>query len=70
MAQLIYYEKSNYRKKGKNMGIYQSIYASTKVLGPIAGSYIYFHFSGEAIWYLSALIGTFCFLSCVYYKDA
>jgi len=64
MAQLICYEKGAYDKKGNSMGVYQSIYAASTVLGPILGGYM-FHFSnGNLIWYLCGILGLLCFIAC------
>lgn len=68
MAQLVFYNSANENKKGKQMGFYQSILASSKILGPMIGSFIYFNFGGSVLWYLSALIGFVCLIACNHYK--
>ncbi len=64
IAQFICYESGDYNKKGKQMGIYQSIYAASKIVGPIIGSYLYYQYGGHFLWYVSFLIGAFFLFIC------
>lgn len=68
VAQLICYEKSSENKKGSGMGLYKTAYASSKVLGPTIGAFIYQNYSGEMLWYLSASIGLICLIACYAYR--
>lgn len=68
MAQLVCYECGIENKKGHTMGIYQATYASSRVIGPMIGGYIYYHFSGNALWSLSFLVGLLCFTCCLCIK--
>ena len=68
MTRLICYEKGITKKKGQSLGLYQTIYASSKIVGPVLGGFIYHYFSGNMIWYLSAVIGWICLVSCYFFK--
>lgn len=68
MTQLVCYQMGEKHKKGKRLGIYQTIYALSVVTGPTAGGVIYHHLSGNVVWYLSGVIGLSCFLVCNHYK--
>lgn len=65
MTQLVCYEKGAKKKKGQAMGLFQSIFATAIVMGPMFGGCIYSQYGGEALWYLSGVIGLLCFLLCV-----
>lgn len=64
MAPLVCYELGAAKKKGQALGVYQSTFACAIVVGPTLGGYIYHHFNGHVIWYLSGLIGVVCFVAC------
>lgn len=70
MAQLICYENGAAKKKGQSIGMYQTTYAVSVVIGPIIGTHIYHHFGGHAVWYGSGLLGIACFLLCFLYSKA
>ena len=63
MAQFLYYEQGEDGKKGSSIGTYRMTYAMSRVIGPAAGGYIYYHYSGEMVWYISAIIGLVCFVA-------
>lgn len=64
MAQFACYQSGAKNKKGLSFGLFQSVYASSVVIGPVIGTFLYHHFGGNIIWYLSALIGVGCFIGC------
>lgn len=68
MAQLVCYQKSNQRKKGHGLGMYRTIYATSRVAGPVLGGYIYANLGGNMLWYISAIIGTLCLFACQLFK--
>ncbi|MBV9575851.1 MAG: MFS transporter [Gammaproteobacteria bacterium] len=68
MTRLICYEKGAVKKKGQSLGLYQMVYASSKIAGPVLGSFIYRYFGGSMVWYLSAVIGGACMISCYLFK--
>lgn len=68
MTQLVCYQKANHRKKGHSLGMYRTIYATSRVAGPALGGYIYSSLGGNMLWYISAVIGTVCLLACQYFK--
>lgn len=68
MAQLVCYEKGAQKKKGQSMGIYQAVFACSKIIGPLIGGFIYHTYGGNFLWYLSALIGAVCLIACNHYK--
>lgn len=65
IAQLLCYQCGRENKKGSSLGLYRVVYASTRVLGPAAGSWIYFQFGSNILWAICALIGAVCMLSCI-----
>lgn len=67
VAQLTYYENTPVSKKGFFLGIYRMIYASSRVLGPAAGGYIYQQFGSTTLWNLCGIIGLICFLTAIYF---
>lgn len=64
-AQLLCYEHGSQIKKGQSIGIFQSTYAISTVVGPAVGGLIYSQVDIHAMWYLSMLIGLACLLSCI-----
>jgi predicted MFS family arabinose efflux permease len=67
MAQLICYQNGAAKKKGQSIGMYQTTYALSVVIGPIIGTHIYHHFGGHVVWYGSGLLGIVCFMLCFLY---
>lgn len=66
MAQLLCYESGGNKKKGQSMGWFQSTYATSAVLGPLLGGFIYTRAGGNVLWYGSAVFGVLSLLSCYY----
>ncbi len=64
MVQLVCYQKADNRKKGRSLGLYRAFYGASRIIGPAAGGFIYYHISGEMVWYISGLIGIMCFAAC------
>ena len=67
-AQLICYENSNNKKKGQSLGLFQSTFAVSNVVGPWLGGFIYQYWGGNILWYCSTIIGAFCFLLCWHFS--
>lgn len=67
VAQLVCYENAPANKKGFVLGMYRTVYASSRVLGPAAGGYIYQHFGSTSLWYLCGIIGLFCLFSTLHF---
>lgn len=65
MAQFVCYEKSDSNKKGKGLGFFQMIYASSVFIGPTLGGSIYDHFGGETVWAFCGFLGLLCLLFCL-----
>jgi predicted MFS family arabinose efflux permease len=68
LAQLICYQRGPKNKKGKYMGLYRMVYASSRVIGPAIGGIIYSDFGGNIIWYISGLIGITSLLTCFHFR--
>ncbi len=68
MAQFVCYECGVKKKKGQIMGFFQAISASSRVVGPVAGGFIYYHFGGNMLWFLSMIIGATCLFLCSWFK--
>jgi len=69
MSQLICYEKSGLKNKGRSMGTYQAIYASSAIVGPALGGYIFQYQGGNDVWYVSAIVGVICLSLCYLIKS-
>ncbi|WP_404809670.1 MFS transporter [Legionella longbeachae] len=65
-AQLLCYELSSNQKKGQSLGLFQTAFAVSNVIGPTLGGIIYQNWGGNLLWYCSMFIGTMCFLLCWY----
>ena len=68
MAQFVCYEKGAEKNKGHSMGMFRTVYASSRVIGPASGGFIFQHLNAYILWVICGIIGTLCFLSCNYYK--
>lgn len=69
MAQLVFYEEGENNRKGEALGIFKSVYAISMILGPSLGGLIYHNLGGSTVWYLSGVIGIFCFTICCFYRQ-
>jgi MFS family permease len=63
VAQLACYEQAPLHNKGFVLGLYRMVYASSRILGPAAGAYLYQHISSTALWLACGTIGITCLLS-------
>lgn len=63
-AQLLCYESSQVNKKGRNLGLFQSVFAFSNIIGPVLGGSIYQYWGGNFLWNCSGVIGVLCFLLC------
>jgi len=68
VAQLVCYKNGLQNKKGRSLGLYRMVYASSRVIGPAVGGFIYPKFGADMIWVASGIIGLLCLISCGYYK--
>lgn len=59
LTQLICYEKVHPHHKGHILGIYRMVLASSRMIGPVIGAFIYQYWGGQILWSLCFLIGTF-----------
>lgn len=69
MVQFVYYENASTDNKGSQMGLFNALAASARVIGPIAGGSIYQHYSGEILWYLNGAMGLCCLMICYFYRN-
>lgn len=67
-AQLICYQYGGEKKKGQSLGLFQTTYALSVVVGPSLGGFIYHHLGGDIVWYCSGMIGVVCLLICLRYR--
>jgi predicted MFS family arabinose efflux permease len=63
-SQILAYNKASQKTKGKSLGTYQMVYASSNILGPACGGYVYHHYTGNMVWYLCGLFGLICLGLC------
>lgn len=64
-SQLICYANGGDKKKGQVIGLCQSIFALSAVIGPSLGGFLYVYANHNAMWYLSMGIGALCLFICV-----
>ncbi len=62
MAQFLCYQSALPNKKGHGLGLFRIVYASSRMIGPVAGGYIYQINNGLTLWYLSGALGLLCLL--------
>ncbi|MFT4058515.1 MAG: MFS transporter [Legionella sp.] len=67
-AQLLCYEHSSHQKTGQSLGLFQTAFATSNVIGSTLGGIIYQNWGGNLLWHCSMLIGTMCFLLCWYFS--
>jgi len=67
-AQLLCYEQSSNQRKGQSLGLFQTVFASSNVIGPTLGGIIYQNWGGNLLWHCSMLIGIMCFFLCWYFS--
>lgn len=67
-SQLLCYEQSSSQMKGQSLGLFQTIFAASNVIGPTLGGVIYQNWGGDLLWYCSMLIGVTCFSLCWYFS--
>jgi MFS family permease len=68
-AQYVLYHKAPAHRKGESLGLFRLAFASSRVLGPAAGGYIYHQFGGAYVWYACGLIGIICFIPCYFFRQ-
>ncbi|MBA3661120.1 MAG: MFS transporter [Gammaproteobacteria bacterium] len=68
LSQLICYQAGEANKKGKAMGLYRAVYASSRVIAPSLGSLIYQVWGGNILWYFCGTLGSICFIICIIYQ--
>jgi len=61
---LIFYEGGDEDTKGRYIGLSQSIYGISVVVGPSIGAIIYSHLGGLFLWSSCGIIGCVCLLIC------
>ena len=69
VAQLICYQNGGQKKKGQSLGLYQTVYACSAVVGPTIGGLIYHHLGGNTLWYISGIIGLICLIICINHRQ-
>lgn len=68
VAQLICYEMALPNKKGSSIGIYRTVYAFSRVIGPTFGGII-FSTSPAMLWYVCGLFGLMSLLPAFYFRQ-
>jgi predicted MFS family arabinose efflux permease len=64
VSQLLCYQSGGKGRKGTSLGLYRAVYASSRALGPTAGSLIYYKTSGDMLWIICGALGTIALISC------
>ena len=69
ITQLVCYQQYDANNKGHSLGLYRTVYASSRVAGPLAGGLVFQHYGSETLWCLCGLIGLIALSLCLYYKN-
>lgn len=64
IAQYVCYHAGSTKRRGKGLGLFRSVFASSRMLGPMIGGLIYQNAGGEMVWYICGLIGMFSLATC------
>lgn len=76
LGEIIYFTMVQYlcyatgSKKGRSLGTFRSIYAASRIAGPTAGTFLYYHLGGNMLWVICFLIGIFCFIMLFFLKES
>lgn len=68
VAQFICYENGPSNKKGHSLGTYRTVYASSRIVGPAIGGFIYQHAGSDYLWTFCFIIGLLCLSQSCYFK--
>lgn len=69
LAQYICYHSGSQQDRGKNLGIYRTVYACSRVLGPVGGGVVFSYLGGHLLWLVCGMIGVLTLLACCYYPS-
>lgn len=68
-AQFVCYQNAQATHRGRRIGLYRTVYAASRVFGPVIGGFIYQQFSGDTLWYGCGVLGALALLICFYAKQ-
>jgi len=68
-AQFVCYQLGISSRKGHSIGLYRSVYASSLIVGPAVGGFIYDRSSGDLLWVICGIIGLIGLIACLRYKN-
>ena len=63
-AQLILYQNSQQQKRGQSLGLFRTMYAASRAVGPVLGGFVYYHAGGATLWGCCGIIGVLALLAC------
>lgn len=69
VSQLLCYNNAPNQKKGQALGIYRAVYATSRVLAPVVGAFVYDTYGSQSLWLLFGLVGSIFLLLCSYFKN-
>jgi MFS family permease len=67
IAQYVCFQHAPVHKKGNSIGSFRTIYACSKVFGPVSSGFIYYHLGSNTLWFLDGGIAFVCLLLGWYY---
>ncbi len=70
MAQYVCYHSGEVSKRGRNLGLFRVMFASSRVLGPLIGGIVFQRFGGDVVWYISGAIGLLGLMGCYYFYQS
>lgn len=68
VAQFICYENGVEKRKGHVLGVYRMVYASSRVVAPTAGAFVFQHYGSNVLWIICGTIGLFCLAACSFIR--
>lgn len=68
MVQLVCYENATQKQKGRNLGLFKTVYAMSVVVGPTLGGVLYKFISMNAVWYFCGIMGALSLGYCLKFR--
>lgn len=62
-AQLLCYENTSHKNKGRGLGYFQTVFATSMVIGPFIGGYVFSVFGRNIMWYFAFFVGVVCLIA-------
>jgi MFS family permease len=64
IIQLVLFEQGSAKKKGQALSLFQITFASSLVVAPVLGAFVYHHFGANVLWEICGALGVLCCVAC------